>query len=247
MLFKNFILCYNKNKEVFMIKLLDEILLSDNVVEDFYLNYKNNKKSSCFIDQNIPDIRKCEGQQQDNPWHKYNVLEHILHSVEEMNKLTRSLSIEQRRMLAYVMLFHDIGKPDKHIKRVKDGRMIDSFYDHNVRSAEIARQCLPKLNFEASEIAVMEKLIFKHDIFVNIKLFKTKNAFWRTLNEQLLEEIIVDLDNVGNGEELLSYLIMIGRADSGAQNELMTKESFQLLDKFEQMLNQFKIKNTLTM
>ena len=219
------------------LEILDNIILSQNVVDDFYSTWNNNIEFRDWILQNIPELEDCEKQQQNNPWHKYNVLGHILHSVEEMNKQTESLDINIRRMLAYVMLFHDIGKPLHHIERIKDGVTIDSFYNHNIGSEKIARRVLPLLNFDQNTIDIICKLVYKHDIFMFIRDFPTNNPHWRTLTPRLIKEEIHDLNSVGEGKTLMKYLIMVGRSDNLAQNEKMTADSLKMLDKMENMLN----------
>lgn len=219
-----------------MIKLLDKIILSDEVVQNFYHELKNNKNFAKWLNENLPEILDCENQQQNNPWHKYNVLGHILHSIEQMNKQTQGMEFAERRLLAYVMLFHDIGKPASHIVREKDGKMIDSFFNHNIKSMETAKKRLHLFGFSEEEIGVICKLVYKHDIFMFIKDFPTSNPHWRRLSDKLMEEEIEDLSEVGDGEKLLKYLIMVGRADNLAQNEKMTGESLAMLDKFDNML-----------
>ena len=215
----------------------DKIMCGENVVESFYSSYNNDKDFAEWVDQNIPDLQKCERQQQNNPWHKYNVLGHILHSVQHMNKLSFGMKNNIRRMLSYIMLFHDIGKPNKHIIRSKNGQMIDSFFNHNEESEKIARRDLPKLGFLDDEVKIMCKLIFKHDIFMFIKTYQSSNKYWRILDEKLVRKEIEDLNIVGDGKQLLKYLLLVGRADNLAQNEQMTGESLALLDKFELMLD----------
>lgn len=223
-----------------MIKLFNNILLSNNVVENFYNEYNNNAEFKSWLGKLIPEIEKCEKQRQNNPWHKYNVLGHILHSVEEMNKQTEGMKIEDRKILAYTMLFHDIGKPEKHITREKDGEIIDSFFNHNVASERIARECLTKFGFNEDEINIIAKLVYKHDIFMFIKAYKTKNPHWRVLSEDLVNEEIKDLNQVGNGLELMKWLVMVGRSDNLAQNEKMTQEALALLDKFDEILQRIE-------
>lgn len=223
-----------------MIKRLDEILLSENVVENFYKAFNSDNEFKKLLDQFIPEIEDCENREQDNPWHKYNVLGHLLHSVQAMNNQTKDLDFKERRMLAYVMLFHDIGKPATHIRRMKNGKMQDSFFDHNVKSEEIAKRVLPILGFDESERKIMQKLIFKHDIFMYIKLEETNNPHWRKLTNEIIKEEISDLNEVGDGYKLMKYLIWVGRSDNLAQNEKMTGDSLKMLDKFEQMLSELK-------
>ncbi|MBE7074266.1 MAG: HD domain-containing protein [Clostridiales bacterium] len=215
---------------------LDSVICGDNVVEKFYSKYASDIEFKNWLNSILPEIQKCENQQQNNPWHKYNVLGHILHSVEEVNKLSVGLGDNKRRLLSYAMLFHDIGKPDKHIQRMKNGQVIDSFFDHNIKSAEIANRVLPMLEFDKNEVLIIAKLIFKHDIFMFIKRFKSDNKYWRVLNRELIAEEIQDLNEVGDGKELLKMLVLIGKADNFAQNEKMTGESLNLLDEFEHMI-----------
>ena len=213
-----------------MLNLLNKIILSNNAVEEFYKEYYNNQKFKDWLDETIPEIELCEKQEQNNPWHKYNVLGHILHSVEEMNKQTLGLGDHERKLLAYTMLFHDIGKPEKHITREKDGKMID----------RIAKQHLPTLGFNREEVEIISKLVNKHDIFMFIKDFKTKNPYWKELTEDLVKEEIEDLSTVGDGQKLMRWLVMVGRADNLAQNEKMTAEPLALLNKFDLILDKFE-------
>ena len=70
-----------------------------------------------------------------------------------------------------------------------------------------------------------------------IKSYETNNPYWRVLSKQLVEQEIEELNSVGNGNELMRWLVMVGRADNLAQNEKMTAESLKLLDKFDDILN----------
>lgn len=221
-----------KNKQ-----LLNKILLSDNVVEKFYNNFNNNPEFKAWLDEVIPEVQACENQQQNNPWHKYNVLKHILVSVQTMNNQTTNLDSQTRKMLAYVMFLHDIGKPEKHIQRMKQGKLIDSFFNHNIASEKIAKRTLPQLDFTEDEIKIICKLIYKHDVFINIKEYPSQNPHYRILTPKVLQQEIEDLNSVGNGNLLMKYLIMVGRADNLAQNEQMTTEPLHLLETIDHMLN----------
>ena len=67
--------------------LLDNILLSDYVVDEFKSEYNNNLEFRLWLLGILPEIEDCEKQKQNNPWHIYNVLDHILHSVLRMRLL----------------------------------------------------------------------------------------------------------------------------------------------------------------
>jgi tRNA nucleotidyltransferase (CCA-adding enzyme) len=216
--------------------LLEKIILSDFVVEEFYENFNNNKIFRKWIDNYLPEIGACEAQQQDNPWHIYNVLKHILVSVEKMNSQTHGQSEQVRKRLAYTMLLHDIGKPECHMRRVKDGQMIDSFFHHNDASEKVARRFLNDLGFSKEELEIIAKLVNKHDVFMFIRDGPTQNKFLRPLSNELINDEIKDLNSVGDGKELLTQLVMVRRSDSLAQNPEKTGKSLQLLNKFENML-----------
>ena len=217
---------------------LNKILLSTSVVEEFYKEYKNSDFKNWFLNI-VPEVEKCEKQQQDNPWHIYGTLDHILHSVEEINKQTINLDHATRRMLAYTMFYHDIGKPDCVLRRYSKayGREVDSFFDHNIKSAEIAERSLKFFNFSENECEIIKKLVFMHDIFINISLNPTQNKFKRQLTKDVLQDIIDELNTVGNGAILINYLIMIARSDNLSQNPEMTADSLKILDAVQTMLN----------
>ena len=215
---------------------LDEILLSSIVVDNFYTAYNNDLDFKAWLLNLLPEVELCEKQQQNNPWHKYNVLGHILHSVNQMNNQTKLLPLKDQRLLAYTMFLHDIGKPACHITRIKDGKQIDSFFNHNIKSFEIANRIYNDLNFDENDGKILAKLVYKHDIFMFIKDFPTNNSHWRTLTPDLIEEEIQDLNQVGDGTKLMRYLVMVGRSDNLAQNEKMTTESLAMLDKIDKIL-----------
>ena len=218
------------------LKLLDNILLSQNVVEEFN-NGMNNPEFANWLISCIPEIQDCANLDQDNPWHIYNCLEHILKSVEEMNKQTKDFDREKRRLLAYSMFYHDMGKPATQSRRFSEvyNREIDSFFNHNIKSAEIVRNSAKNFEFNDEEINQIEKLVLEHDMFMFITEEEDFNPYHKVLSEELIMDKIKELSQVGDGQQLMSYLIMIGRADNKAQNPKMTDRSLRLLDKMETM------------
>jgi len=222
-----------------MIKVLDEILLSDNVVENFHKNYEDVNFKNWIVSV-LPEVENCKNQKQDNPWHIYNCLDHILHSVEEMNKQTIGLDFNTRRMLAYTMFLHDIGKPESYVRRYSKlyKREVDSFFNHNIAGVKIAVRVLDNFNFNNLDTDIIKELIDKHDIFMFITLTDDGNKFHHVLTNEYLNEVITDLDKVYDGKTLFKYLIMVGRSDNKAQNPKMTKDSLRLLDVMDSMVNE---------
>ena len=217
--------------------ILDKILLSDNVGELFHKYYNENDFKE-YVLSILPEIEDCKNLEQDNPWHIYNCLNHILNSVENMNKQTVNMDYNERRMLAYVMFLHDIGKPECYIRRYSKlyGREVDSFFNHNKASLKIAKRVLPGLEFNKKEMSEMQLLIDEHDVFMFLTLEDDGNKFHKKLTPLVADEMISKYNEVGDGEKLLNQLIMVGRADNLAQNPKMTKQSLELLDKFQELL-----------
>ncbi|MBQ8425705.1 MAG: HD domain-containing protein [Clostridia bacterium] len=216
---------------------LDKVLLSDDVVKVFHNEYENNPNFKKHLVSVLPEIDDCAKREQNNPWHIYNVLDHILHSVEAMNKQSKGLPEKDRIMLAYTMFLHDIGKPECHLTRMKKGVEIDSFFNHNKAGEKIANRFLPQIGFNEKDTKVIAKLVDKHDIFMFIQTGEVKNPHHRKLNDKLINGEIKELSEVGDGESLLRYLVMVGRSDNLAQNPEMTADSLKMLDKFDEMLD----------
>ena len=223
------------------LELLDEVLLSKKVFENFKTAISNPEFSE-WLTKIVPEIVDCANQKQDNPWHIYGCLEHILRSVDEVNKQTVNLTIEERKLLAYSMFYHDMGKPASHIRRFAKayGREVDSFFNHNKKSAEIVRRTAAEFGFDEQEIKQIEKLVLEHDIFMSITDEPNSNPHKKALSNELIVEQMDELSMVGDGKKFMQYLIMIGRADNLAQNPEMTGKSLGMLDKMEHMTNEIE-------
>lgn len=227
--------------EVRMQKLLDEILLSENVVEQFYKHYGEEKFREWILSV-LPEVKDCKNLKQDNPWHIYNCLDHILHSVEEINKQSKNLPYGVRRLLAYVMFFHDIGKPKCHIRRYSKlyGREVDSFFNHNLESVLIAERVLSYFDFTKKEQELIKLLVHEHDIFMSITLCDDGNKYHKVLSQKLIDEYIKNYGYLMDGKLVMRYLTMVGRADNLAQNPALTKEPLHLLDVIDNMISDEK-------
>jgi len=201
------------------IEILDKILLSDKVLENFYNEYKHNVDFRDWLDTTIPDIKKCMEREQNSPWHIYNVLDHILYSVEGINRMSRHLEYNERRKLAYTMLFHDIGKPDTYVFRKNKG----TFYGHHLRSCEITKKLLPIMGFNEGECREILALIYKHDAFIPVSNGQVE------LNEKFINNQIEYFNKFGDGNKLMGYLIMVSKSDNYAQNPEMVWHSLDVL------------------
>jgi UTP:GlnB (protein PII) uridylyltransferase len=227
-----------------MLKLLDEILLSDNVVKNFYDNYKNLEFKQ-WLNSILPEIEDCRVTNQDNPWHIYTCLDHILHSVECMNRQTVNFKYDVRRMLAYTMLLHDIGKPESKIRRYSKlyNREVDSFFNHNLASVKIGKRVLGQLGFDNNDKQMILKLVEEHDAFIPFTLDNSVDKHKELLTKAHVEELVKRLDINNNGLQMMKYLVMVGRSDNSAQNPNMTAQSLKLLDVTNGMLDEINEKD----
>ncbi len=222
-----------------MLNKLDDILLSDNATQNFYQEYRN-PDFRTWLNSFLPEVEKCRLQKQDNPWHIYSCLDHILKSVEAINKQTTNLEPIERRKLAYTMFLHDIGKPDKYIRRYSKlyKREVDSFFNHNLQSRDIAKRVLTtNLGFDQDDSREIQELVERHDMFMFITLEDDHNPHHRVLTQTYLQEVKSELNQNFDDQEMLKKLTMIGRADNMAQNPEMTQDSLLLIDTMEKMLD----------
>lgn len=221
-----------------MVEILDKILLGQNAASDFYKNY--NGKFKAWLLGIMPEIEDCKDLKQDNPWHIYNCLDHILHSVDEMARLAVDCPTRVRRMLAYVMLLHDVGKPQCRSRRFSKlyGREVDSFFSHNIASVRIASRVLPAFGFDSQSIKIMLALIQNHDVFMTVSLRENAKPHHKILTDTVLDGLISSLAKEAgiDGLTAMQYLLWVGQADNLAQNPIMTPAPLHLLEVMGEML-----------
>ena len=100
----------------------------------------------------LPELKICKGFQQNNPWHPYDVYEHILRVVD---------GVPDNLYLRTAALFHDIGKPAKYYE---DENGIGHFPGHWDESNEIFKNFMQR-NAVSDDLAYyISYLIFFHDL-----------------------------------------------------------------------------------
>ncbi len=214
---------------------LDSILLSDNVCERFHAEYDADYMFRRRMDLLLPEIQKSMQCEQRGVWHIYNVMDHILHSVEQMNILTADMPADERRLLAYTMFLHDMGKPACRTEEMTaSGETVDRFLHHNEVSADIARRVVPHLNFNELDIMTIVQLVEYHDIFLLLKDHPTRE--WHIpLTEKFVHSFIELLNVFGCGKRNFDYLILVGIADNKAQNPALIEEPLKLIARVRDM------------
>lgn len=186
---------------------LNKLLISDRP-GNFNLIY-----TTGLLEYIIPEFTACYTTEQANPYHVYNVAEHILRTVEY---------VENSSLLRWTMLLHDIGKPSK---KTTDEKGIDHFYGHQEESCLLAESILNRLRFDRESIKKIVVLIRKHDLDIE----DTPKSVRKMINKV--------------GEELFLELLKVKRADAMAQNRIYLDKRLIKIDNIKRIYHNIKSRN----
>lgn len=153
----------------------------------------------------IPEWKECRGFNQRNIHHIYTVDEHILQALKEtdMNLITR-----------LAIFFHDIGKP-KCFSLGEDGK--GHFYNHELISAEMAKEIMGRLRYDKNSIEKVYRIIQYHLVY-------------RIDNE---EKFIKKMMNTLEKEDMLRYFQVL-RADRKTHRPPYNFKQIERLEKLYQ-------------
>lgn len=157
---------YRNNVEE-LTKLLTDVLKSDDVAALILRLSQNSIFCELFPEFYVKNeygenLFNC---QQNSPYHRYDLLKHILTTIENVGISSEVAFDEiQIKVLKWTMFLHDIGKP--YVKVIaEDGT--ESFAGHDDKSVELAKGILDRLYFNEEEKGLILKLIKYHDRFLN--------------------------------------------------------------------------------
>ena len=173
--------------------------------------YKILRKYTDIVAFIIPEIKPMIGFEQNSIWHDYDVWEHTLRVVKNVDNK------DLNTLLA--ALLHDIGKPETYSE--VDG--VGHFYGHFKRSAELSESILRDLKFSNDIIEEVSLLSEYHDLDISLT-----NKFIRRVLNKL-------------GESTFRKLLVLKRADIFGQSKYKREERLQELDSLLSMLNEFKM------
>lgn len=176
----------------------------------FYLNQLRELFLMKYI---IPDLDACFPVKQNNPWHIYNVGTHILTTLIEPPKDVN---------IRLALMLHDIGKP---WVKTTDENGIDHFYEHEIKSAELAEEWLREYKFDNDTINEVVTLIRWHDYFID----PSKKGIKKLMG------II--------GKDLSLKLLDIRFQDVSAQNEKYHAEKEQKIDSIRKIIEEIVLNN----
>lgn len=162
---------------------LCKILRGEGVL-DILLNYSD------VMTVIIPELEPCIGFEQNNPYHKYTVYDHIAHAVANYRGNVVSVKM--------ALLLHDIGKPECYTEDHNGGH----FHGHAVPSMRIAKDVVERLKFDNKTKQEIVDLVLYHDA----DIYPSYRPVRRWLNKI--------------GYDMLDKLIGVKLADIGAHSEI---------------------------
>jgi len=125
----------------------------------------------------IPELQKCVGFDQRNPYHNYDVFDHIL---EVLDNSPLDL------MLRWAAILHDVAKP---LTFFLDKNQKGRFFGHDIKGAHVATKILNRLGYEDKFVRDVAALIEAHMSRYN--MMKEKGI--RKLIDKVREENIEKL------------------------------------------------------
>lgn len=138
----------------------------------------------------IPELEPCIGFNQNNPYHIYDIYDHIAHAVAFHKGIDISINM--------ALLLHDIGKPHCYTEDHNGGH----FYGHGAISHKMAKDILERLRFDNKTKEEVLTLVFYHDAIINPDTKSVKRWMNRI------------------GPEMLDKLMFVRIADIYAQSEI---------------------------
>jgi len=158
----------------------------------------------------IPEFSEVVGLEQNNPYHKFSVDNHMYESLRY---------VKAEPHLRWTMYLHDIGKG---FTKTTDEKGIDHFYSHPVVSEKIAAKTMKNLKFDNKTYDRVTKLIRFHDDRFN----SDKKAVRRAISRI--------------GVEYFDDLLLIKEADIKSQHHDYEDENLDKLkeirDLYEEIL-----------
>lgn len=157
----------------------------------------------------IPELKDMFDFPQNNPWHIYNVFDHTVHAIEHCES--------DDLIVRLAVFFHDFGKPHSY-QDGEDG--IRHFKHHAKVSASYTDYIMSKLRFDnATRMRVVE-LVRYHDA-----TFEIGAKYIRRWLHKL-------------GEEQFRRLLELKRADSSAQNLVLSQKEIEKINAIEELLEE---------
>ncbi len=169
----------------------------------------------------LPELDIMFETNQDNPHHCYNVGDHCVRALQEMQKeaKTRQVGEKEYHALCWTALLHDIAKPET--KKV-DENGVGHFIMHPEIGAKRAEEVLKRLRFDNDTIEMVCHLIKWHDYHFNLK----RNSMRRAIHKI--------------GSQWMPYLFIMQKADRRAQSKYQQEGKLENIKNAELLYEEVK-------
>lgn len=164
----------------------------------------------------MPEIDKMMVTEQKNIYHAYSVGEHTIKAISAVAGTTsdKRFSPQERCILRWTMLLHDIEKPNT-ITMGKDGQ--NHFYGHQEKGAETAKRILKDLKFDNETLDAVVHLIRWHDYRFTLTPLGIRKATAKI------------------GKQYMELLFEVNYADSSGKNPETNHEKFKQLEQIKKL------------
>ena len=149
--------------------------------------------------EKLPYLSKLKETEQDPEWHpEGNVEEHTKHVMDAAAKIADrdNLNADDRTVLLFAALLHDIAKPQTTTKEIKNGKERITSKGHEQAGGKLANEFLKSIGVKQSIIDKIIPLIENHLSHVNIASIKNEKgqlSAIRKLAVKLGDATITDL------------------------------------------------------
>ena len=155
----------------------------------------------------LPEFDKEMETLQKHPHHCYNVGEHTLHALME---------VEPDKVLRLAVLLHDIGKPETV---TEDEKGIMHFHGHAAVGEEMTRKILRRLRFDNDTISQVTRLVKYHDYANN-----------KQTDMRMVRRAVNKI-----GEDIFPKFLTVKRADILAQSDYKRQEKLDNVAFWQQL------------
>lgn len=181
----------------------------------------------------FPELSYMLHTEQNNPHHCYNVGEHSLRVVKNIQGLYPRLSKDElpyggsfseqkvNTIFVYAALLHDVGKPSR---RQADAEGVHHFHGHAAKGTEMAEKILKRLRFDNDTIRIVTNLIRFHE---------TRHNGGQRAMRRLIHKA---------GTETMPYLFLLQEADICAQSGYKREEKLAALSEAKRIFREIREK-----
>lgn len=164
----------------------------------------------------IPDLKKCDGFNQFNDYHDYDIFMHIVNVFK---------NVDNNIYLKLAAIFHDIGK---HYVFKLDDKGIGHFYNHGNISGEIFKRFASKYKIDNNTRKIVLDLIIYHDRELSFKDNKIYD-FYKLYNMDRIE-LLFSLKRADILSQNLKYIDRLDELNKLESKYISVRERYKSIN-----------------